>query len=220
MKKIMCSTHYKKVILLFFAIFGFMIMILNNQNPIYALQNDHTVLIPIKQVLDTNDKDNSVEFTYVLKAEKSGSPMPANSEGKEYKWNMCNDSNVILTINVNQAGSFSYKIYQLTTNDNNYAVDHHVYSLYIKAYNDNNSMIAVATVTNENGEKVSGITFENHVKSKEKKLENNGLTILKRKIKTGDSNLMDSYIVMFIVSSITLIFLIIKHSNKKKGDAR
>ena len=40
MKKIMCSTHYKKVILLFFAIFGFMIMILNNQNPIYALQND------------------------------------------------------------------------------------------------------------------------------------------------------------------------------------
>ena len=77
-------------------------MILNNQNPIYALKNDHTVLIPIKQVLDTNDKDNSVEFTYVLKEEKSGSPMPANSEGKEYKWIMRNDSHVNLTINVNQ----------------------------------------------------------------------------------------------------------------------
>lgn len=132
MKKIMCSTHYKKVILLFFAIFGFMIMILNNQNPIYALQNDHTVLIPIKQVLDTNDKDNSVEFTYVLKAEKSGSPMPANSEGKEYKWIMRNDSHVNLTINVNQEGSFNYKIYQETKDINSYVIDHHIYSLCIK----------------------------------------------------------------------------------------
>ena len=198
MKKIMCSTHYKKVILLFFAIFGFMIMILNNQNPIYALQNDHTVLIPIKQVLDTNDKDNSVEFTYVLKAEKSGSPMPANSEGKEYKWIMRNDSHVNLTINVN----------------------HHIYSLCIKANNDKNDLITITTVTNENGEKVANVTFKNQFKSSDTDTQNKELYMLKNKIKTGDSYLTGSYMCMFLVSSVILILFIIKFSNKKKGDVK
>lgn len=220
MKKIMCSTHYKKVILLFFAIFGFMIMILNNQNPIYALQNDHTVLIPIKQVLDTNDKDNSVEFTYVLKAEKSGSPMPANSEGKEYKWIMRNDSHVNLTINVNQEGSFNYKIYQETKDINSYVIDHHIYSLCIKANNDNNDLITITTVTNENGEKVENVTFKNQFKSFDTDTQNKELCMLKNKIKTGDSYLTGSYMCMFLVSSVILILFIIKFSNKKKGDVK
>ena len=219
MKKIMCSTHYKKVILLLSTILGFLIII-HNQNSIFALQNDNTVLIPIKQVFDTSDKDNNVEFIYVLKAEKSGSPMPLNNAGQEYKWQMKNDSHVSLTINVNQIGSFNYKIYQETKDINNYVTDHHIYSVLIKAHNDNNSIIAVATVTNENGEKVSGITFKNHFKSYKVNTQNKEIDMIKNKIKTGDLYLIESYMYMFIISSIILILFIIKYSNKKKGDAK
>ena len=80
--------------------------------------------------------------------------MPANSEGKEYKWIMRNDSHVNLTINVNQEGSFNYKIYQETKDINSYVIDHHIYSLCIKANNEKNDLITITTVTNENGEQV------------------------------------------------------------------
>ncbi len=111
---------------------------------------------------------------------KSGSPMPANSEGKEYKWIMRNDSHVNLTINVNQEDHSTIKYIKKQKDINSYVIDHHIYSLCIKANNDNNDLITITTVTNENGEKVENVTFKNQFKSFDTDTQNKELYMLKK----------------------------------------
>ena len=156
----MRTTRMTKIAMV---IFLFMIFFLGVQRPVLAAERNTTVKIPVEQIFEANNSvDADKTGSYVLIADQIQNPMPEGSNGRTFTWNMSGNSSTELIMNVGQAGEYHYKLYQATENKENYTYDSKTYDVTIEGFFDsNNELMAVTVVKNENGDKVSKVSFKN-----------------------------------------------------------
>ena len=103
--------------------------------------------------------------SYVLNSRSESKNPNAGREAngkKHLPGNMSGNSSTELIMNVGQAGEYHYKLYQATENKENYTYDSKTYDVTIEGFFDsNNELMAVTVVKNENGDKVSKVSFKN-----------------------------------------------------------
>ena len=156
----MRTTRLTKIAMV---IFLSMIFFLGVQRPVLAADRNTTVKIPVEQIFEVNNSaDADKTGSYVLIADQIQNPMPEGSNRRTFTWNMSGNSSTELIMNVGQAGEYHYKLYQATENKENYTYDSKTYDVTIEGFFDsNNELMAVTVVKNENGDKVSKVSFKN-----------------------------------------------------------
>lgn len=216
----MSKVDLKKVSIVFLT----MLLFLSIQIPVFAADINTTVKIPVEQILDNKNADVSDEFTYVLTTDQADAPMPAGSSNQQYSWNMRGNTSTDLMMNVRSAGKYRYKVCQTTEKKDNFKYDERSYDVTVEAfYNANNQLKVVTVVENQNGEKVSGISFKNSYTWKGKdKSEPSLISKISKSnsVKTGDDSPIMGYFTLLLGSLICLIAMIRENQRKKKGDAQ
>lgn len=201
-----------------------MFLFLNTQIPVFAADTDTTVKIPVEQVFNSKNTDASDEFMYALLTDQSDAPMPDGSSNQKYVWNMKGSTAAEITMNIRNASQYHYKICQITEKKENYSYDERNYDITVEAfYNADNQLKVITVVENQDGEKVSGISFKNSYTWQEK--DKSGSSLLSKisksnSVMTGyDSHIM-GYIILLLGSLICLIAIIREKHRKKKGDSQ
>ena len=199
-----------------------MLLFLSIQIPVFAADTDTTVKIPVEQIVDSKTSD---EFTYVLTTDQMDAPMPAGSGNQRYVWSMKGSTSAEITMNVRTAGRYHYKIRQITEKKENLNYDERSYDIIVEAfYNASNQLKVVTVVENQNGEKVSGISFKNSYTWKDKDKVGPSSSVISKisksnSVKTGDNSPFIGYFTLLFGSLICLIVMIRKNQRKRKGDA-
>lgn len=203
-------------------IFLTMLLFLSMQISVFATDTNATVKIPVEQIFGSENTDVPDEFIYVLTTDQADAPMPAGSSNQRYIWKMKGNASTDLTINVKTSGQYQYKIYQATEKRNNFQYDERSYDVTVEAFyhGKNNQLRAMTVVENQNGEKVSDISFENSYIGKGK-FPNAMISKISKsnRVKTGDENPVVGYVILLLSSVICLIAMILEKQRKKKGDA-
>lgn len=216
----MSRFDLKKVSIVFLT----MLLFLSIQIPVFAADINTTVKIPVEQIVDSKNEGVSDGFAYMLTTDQTDAPMPTGSSNQQYIWNMKGNTSVDLIMNVRSAGQYHYKVYQITEKRDNFKYDEKSYDIKVDAfYNAKNQLRVVTVVENQNGEKVSGISFKNGYTWKEK--DKSGPSLLSKigksnSVKTGDDSPIIGYFTLLLGSTICLMFLIRENQRKKKGDAQ
>ena len=155
--------------------------------------------------------------------------MPDGSNGRTFTWNMSGNSSTELIMNVGQAGEYHYKLYQATENKENYTYDSKTYDVTIEGFFDsNNELMAVTVVKNENGDKVSKVSFKNSYTGQTGKNQNPVPSSPRSKniihngspVKTGDDSPVAGYLFLFFGSVICLCGLLMEKQKNRNGDAK
>ena len=176
-------------------VFLTMLLFLSIQIPAYAADTDTTVKIPVEQVFNSKNTDASDEFMYAE-----------------------------ITMNIRNAGQYHYKICQITEKKENYSYDERKYDITVEAfYNADNQLKVITVVENQDGEKVSGISFKNSYTWQGK--DKSGPSLISKisksnSVKTGDDSPIMGYFTLLLGSLVCLIALIRENQRKKKGDAQ
>ena len=216
----MKRIELKKVSIVFLT----MLLFLSIQIPAFAADTDTTVKIPVEQVFDSKNTDASDEFMYALLTDQSDAPMPDGSSNRRYVWNMKGNIATEITMNIRNAGQQHYKICQITEKKENYSYDERNYDITVEAfYNADNRLKVITVVENQDGEKVSGISFKNSYTWQGKDKSGPSLiakTSNSNSVKTGDDSPIMGYFTLLLGSLVCLIALIRENQRKKKGDAQ
>ena len=186
--------------------------------------------IPVEQIFEVNNSaDADKTGSYVLIADQIQNPMPEGSNGRTFTWNMSGNSSTELIMNVGQVGEYHYKLYQATENKENYTYDSKTYDVTIEGFFDsNNELMAVTVVKNENGDKVSKVSFKNSYTGQTGKNQNPVPSSPRSKdiihngspVKTGDDSPVAGYLFLFFGSVICLCGLFMEKQKNRKGDAK
>ena len=209
----MKRIELKKVSIVFLT----MLLFLSIQIPAFAADTDTTVKIPVEQVFNSKNTDASDEFMYALLTDQSDAPMP---DGSNMKGNIAAE----ITMNIRNAGQYHYKICQITEKKENYSYDERNYDITVEAfYNADNQLKVITVVENQDGEKVSGISFKNSYTWQGK--DKSGSSLISKisksnSVKTGDDSPIMGYFTLLLGSLVCLIALIRENQRKKKGDAQ
>lgn len=201
-----------------------MFLFMSTQIPVFAADTDTTVKIPVEQVFNSKNTDASDEFMYALITDQSGAPMPDGSSNQQYVWNMKGNIAAEITMNIRNAGQYHYKICQITQQKENYSYDERNYDITVEAfYNADNQLKVITVVENQDGEKVSGISFKISYTWQGK--DKSGLSLISEisksnSVKTGDDSPIMGYFTLLLGSLICLIAMIRENQRKKKGDAQ
>ena len=211
-------------------VFLSMIFFLGVQRPVLAADRNTTVKIPVEQIFEVNNSaDADKTGSYVLIADQIQNPMPEGSNRRTFTWNMSGNSSTELIMNVGQAGEYHYKLYQATENKENYTYDSKTYDVTIEGFFDsNNELMAVTVVKNENGDKVSKVSFKNSYTGQTGKNQNPVPSSPRSKdiihngspVKTGDDSPVAGYLFLFFGSVICLCGLLMEKQKNRKGDAK
>ena len=222
----MRTTRLTKIAMV---IFLSMIFFLGVQKPVLAAGKNTTVKIPVEQRFEVNNfADADKTGSYVLIADQIQNPMPEGSNRRTFTWNMSGNSSTELIMNVGQAGEYHYKLYQATENKENYTYDSKTYDVTIEGFFDsNNELMAVTVVKNENGDKVSKVSFKNSYTGQTGKNQNPVPSSPRSKdiihngspVKTGDDSPVAGYLFLFFGSVICLCGLLMEKQKNRKGDA-
>lgn len=205
-------------------VFLTMFLFMNTQIPVFAADTDTTVKIPVEQVFNSENTDASDEFMYALITDQSDAPMPDGSSNQQYVWNMKGNIAAEITMNIRNAGQYHYKICQITEEKENYSYDERNYDITVEAfYNADNQLKVITVVENQDGEKVSGISFKNSYTWQGK--DKSGPSLISEisksnSVKTGDNSSIMGYFTLLLGSLICLIAMIRENQRKKKGDAQ
>ena len=205
-------------------VFLTMFLFMNTQIPVFAADTDTTVKIPVEQVFNSENTDASDEFMYALITDQSDAPMPDGSSNQQYVWNMKGNIAAEITMNIRNAGQYHYKICQITEEKENYSYDERNYDITVEAfYNADNQLKVITVVENQDGEKVSGISFKNSYTWQGK--DKSGPSLISEisksnSVKTGDNSPIMGYFTLLLGSLICLIAIIRENQRKKKGDAQ
>lgn len=223
----MRTTRLTKIAMV---IFLSMIFFLGVQRPVLAADRNTTVKIPVEQIFEVNNSaDADKTGSYVLIADQIQNPMPEGSNRRTFTWNMSGNSSTELIMNVGQAGEYHYKLYQATENKENYTYDSKTYDVTIEGFFDsNNELMAVTVVKNENGDKVSKVSFKNSYTGQTGKNQNPVPSSPRSKdiihngspVKTGDDSPVAGYLFLFVGSVICLCGLLMEKQKNRKGDAK
>ena len=223
----MRTTRLTKIAMV---IFLSMIFFLGVQRPVLAADRNTTVKIPVEQIFEVNNSaDADKTGSYVLIADQIQNPMPDGSNGRTFTWNMSGNSSTELIMNVGQAGEYHYKLYQATENKENYTYDSKTYDVTIEGFFDsNNELMAVTVVKNENGDKVSKVSFKNSYTGQTGKNQNPVPSSPRSKdiihngspVKTGDDSPVAGYLFLFFGSVICLSGLLMEKQKNRKEDAK
>lgn len=199
-----------------------MFLFMSTQIPVFAA--DTTVKIPVEQVFNSKNTDASDEFMYALITDQSDAPMPDGSSNQQYVWNMKGNIAAEITMNIRNVGQYHYKICQITEKKDNYSYDERNYDITVEAfYNADNQLKVITVVENQDGEKVSGISFKNSYTWQGK--DKSGPSLISEisksnSVKTGDDSPIMGYFTLLLGSLICLIAMIRENQRKKKGDAQ
>ena len=161
---------------------------------------------------------------YALLTDQSDAPMPDDSSNQRYVWNMKGNIATEITMNIRNAGQYHYKICQITEKKENYSYDERNYDITVEAfYNADNQLKVITVVENQDGEKVSGISFKNSYTWQGK--DKSGPSLISKisksnSVKTGDDSPIMGYFTLLLGSLVCLIALIRENQRKKKGDAQ
>lgn len=129
---------------------------------VYAASND--VALAVEQVFTQPEGTTAAEtFTYTLKAQQPGSPMPAGSIGDMYSFAIIDTgTGNIGPITYSTTGTYRYELRQtVAAVQTGYTYDMQVYTVTVYVTNPSGGLQADVVIENENGLKVSGIKFEN-----------------------------------------------------------
>lgn len=204
-------------------VFLTMFLFMNTQIPVFAADTDTTVKIPVEQVFNSKNTDASDEFMYALITDQSDAPMPDGSSNQQYVWNMKGNIAAEITMNIRNAGQYHYKICQVTERKENYSYDDRNYDITVEAfYNADNQLKVITVVENQDGEKVSGISFKNSYTWQGKDKSGSMISEISKSnsVKTGDDSPIMGYFTLLLGSLISLIAMIRENQRKKKGDAQ
>ena len=184
----------------------------------------------MEQIFEVNNSaDADKTGSYVLIADQIQNPMPEGSNGRTFTWNMSGNSSTELIMNVGQVGEYHYKLYQATENKENYTYDSKTYDVTIEGFFDsNNELMAVTVVKNENGDKVSKVSFKNSYTGQTGKNQNPVPSSQRSKdiihngspVKTGDDSPVAGYLFLFFGSVICLCGLLMEKQKNRKEDAK
>lgn len=205
-------------------VFLTMFLFMSTQIPVFAVDTDTTVKIPVEQVFNSKNTDASDEFMYALITDQSDAPMPDGSRNQQYVWNMKGNIAAEITMNIRNAGQYHYKICQITEKKENYSYDERNYDITVEAfYNADNQLKVITVVENQDGEKVSEISFRNSYTWQGK--DKSGPSLISEisksnSVKTGYDSPIIGYFTLLLGSLICLIVMIRETQRKKKGDAQ
>ena len=213
---------YKKTC---FIIFLSMLMMLMTANPVAAQQSDETfVQIPVNQIFETKIASVKNEFAYQLEGKRQNEPLPIGGHDGVYLWKMKKNTSRNLDIRIRETGIYDYEIYEINAKKKHYVYDTKHYQLKIRVfYNRKDQLIADSIIRNEQGEKVSEITFENAYTGKgesfSKKKKESGFSKAIN-VKTGDFTPWISYFGLLIGSILCLWMIMFIKQKCEKGDER
>ena len=202
----MRTTRLTKIAMV---IFLSMIFFLGVQKPVLAAGKNTTVKIPVEQIFEVNNSaDADKTGSYVLIADQIQNPMPEGSNRRTFTWNMSGKA---------------------TENKENYTYDSKTYDVTIEGFFDsNNELMAVTVVKNENGDKVSKVSFKNSYTGQTGKNQNPVPSSPRSKdiihngspVKTGDDSPVAGYLFLFFGSVICLCGLLMEKQKNRKEDAK
>jgi len=127
-----------------------------------AASND--VTLAVEQVFTKPDESAAADtFTYTMTAQQPGSPMPAGSSGDTCTFTISGTDTVnIGPVTYSTNGTYRYEIKQTVVSvQTGCTYDRQVYTVEVYAVNAAGGLQADMVVYNEQGLKVSAITFEN-----------------------------------------------------------
>lgn len=180
----------------------------------FAAENEATATIRVHQVFSVNSSRWQPEnqFTYVLRTEEAGTPMPKDAVNGEFLFTMQGTSYAdIGAITYNRAGQYVYTVRQrISSAQTGYTYDDEVYTVVVTVRNQLGGGLS-ATVelpVNHEGFKENEIRFENSYYKAVPSDSNSP--------KTGDNSNLTLWIAMMAASLACLLLLFWKRRKDSK----
>jgi len=181
-----------------------------------------TALIPVSQEFSSNVSGVEDTFSYALRPETNGAPMPEGSANGVYRWTMRGNAETELTIFGSQEGTYVYTIAQQVAHAQaDYQYDRRVYRATLYVYRDSADRLSTSVVLqNEKGDKLSKAVFKNRYEKKSDPTPTPPKGGSGGNVKTGDENDMNLYMLLMAISALGLVLLLIwarRDANHRKG---
>lgn len=180
----------------------------------FAAENKATATIRVNQSFSVNSTRWHPEnrFTYVLRTEEAGTPMPNEAENGEYLFTIEGTSYTdIGAITYDRAGRYVYTVRQLIPSpQTGYTYDNEVYTVVVTVRNQSGGGLS-ATVelpVNQEGFKEDGICFEN---TYYKAVPGDSTSP-----KTGDNSNVVLWMTMMSISFVFILLLLWKRRKDVK----
>lgn len=188
-----------------------------------------SVQLFVEQVFETSDDKVNDTFSYTLEALDAANPMPADSEGQSFKFDISGSETITVgPLVFTNAGEYKYRLTQdIEKEKTGYQYDKMVYDIEVYVINEpSGALKAEVTARNSAGEKVETLTYKNvyKVSSAGKKDNNQPKTTTKTAqttksggtVKTGDNTNVG---ILLALSGVSLVVMIIGGVYYKRRNA-
>lgn len=171
--------------------------------------------ILVNKTVSGDKPQKDAEFHFVLQADAAGNYMSSGStNGAKEIAIVGAGSGSFGVIGFYKAGVYTYTVRELNTGEPNYEFDKSNYKITVTVTDisaaKDGSKLSAQTVYTKNGQKVSGITFDNkYTKEKEK------ISVIDR-VHTGDSSRMMLYGIISLAAAAAIIVFIL---HRKRNQA-
>ena len=170
----------------------------------------------VNKTVSGDKPQKDAEFHFVLQADAAGNYMPNGSTNgaKEIAIVGAGSGNFGV-VGFYKAGVYTYTVRELNTGEPNYKFDESVFKVTVTVTDisaaKDGSKLSAQTVYTKNGQKVSGISFDNkYTKEKEK------ISVIDR-VHTGDSSRMMLYGSISLAAAAAIaVYIAIRKRNKDK----
>ena len=219
----------RQILVLAALLFGFLCF---PADKVLAASNVVEVPLTVKQNFEENSNEKGIDLTgtYEFRALDIGIPMPGDSDNDRHVFVLDgNNAEKMISLQFQHGGVYRYHLVQTSKDKENYTYDSKTYDVTIEGFFDsNNELMAVTVVKNENGDKVSKVSFKNSYTGQTgknqtpvpsstgpKDIIHNGSPV-----KTGDDSPVAGYLFLFFGSVICLCGLLMEKQKNRKEDAK
>ena len=219
----------RQILVLAALLFGFLCF---PADKVLAASNVVEVPLTVKQNFEENSNEKGIDLTgtYEFRALDIGIPMPGDSDNDRHVFVLDgNNAEKMISLQFQHGGVYRYHLVQTSKDKENYTYDSKTYDVTIEGFFDsNNELMAVTVVKNENGDKVSKVSFKNSYTGQTGKNQNPVPSSPRSKdiihngspVKTGDDSPVAGYLFLFFGSVICLCGLLMEKQKNRKEDAK